>query len=163
MRVSVFARQRKLVFEYSHRVCERDTVLFEVRCGFTGIPFVLHNGQCMDKCLPTQGGKVKALAVTGKTRSRLLPNVPTYTETGEVRGFEATENWYGIVAPAGLSKDIVRRLHDDVVNAINAPDVQRLMADQGYVTAAGSPEQFANTIASDLSKWSKLLKTLDTR
>jgi tripartite-type tricarboxylate transporter receptor subunit TctC len=110
-----------------------------------------------------KAGKVKALAVTGATRSRLLPGVPTYTETGAARGFEATENWYGIVAPAGLSKDIVRKLHDDVVSAINAADVQRLMADQGYVTVAGSPEQFANRIVSDLSKWSKLLKSVDTK
>jgi tripartite-type tricarboxylate transporter receptor subunit TctC len=110
-----------------------------------------------------RAGKVRALAITGKTRSRLLPNVPTYIETGAVRGFEPSENWYGIVAPAGLSKEIVRKLHDDLVSAINAPDVQRLMADQGYVTVAGSPEQFANTITSDISKWSKLLKSVDTK
>ena len=112
---------------------------------------------------PIKAGKVRALAVTGKSRSRLLPNVPTYTETGALRGFEASENWYGIVGPAGLPRDIVRKLHDDVVTAINAPDVQRLMSDQAYVTVAGSPEQFAKTIESDLAKWSKLLKSVEIK
>jgi tripartite-type tricarboxylate transporter receptor subunit TctC len=46
-----------------------------------------------------RAGKVRALAVTGKTRSRLLPSVPTYSETGAVRDFEATENWYGSSRP----------------------------------------------------------------
>jgi tripartite-type tricarboxylate transporter receptor subunit TctC len=57
----------------------------------------------------------------------------------------------------------VLKLHGDVVSAINAPDVQRLMADQGYVMVTGSPEQFANRIVSDLSKWSKLLQSVDTK
>lgn len=110
-----------------------------------------------------KAGKLKALAVTGKVRSGLLPDVPTYSETTALHGFEGSANWYGIVAPAGTSKEIVRKLHDDVATAINTSEVQRLLSVQGFVTVSGSPEQFAKKIANDLSKWSNLLKTVDVR
>ena len=110
-----------------------------------------------------RGGKLKALAVTGKTRVRLLPDVPTYSEVTAFQGFEGSANWYGIVAPAGTPRPIVSRLHRDVMTAINTPEVQRVLSEQGFVLVADSPEQFARRIVSDMAKWSRLLKTLDLK
>ena len=110
-----------------------------------------------------KAGKLKALAITGKVRSRLLPDVPTYSEITALQGFEGSANWYGIVAPAGTPKALVSRLHDDVVTVINTPDVQRVLSEQGFVPVAGSPEQFATHIAADMAKWSRLWKSLDLK
>ncbi len=110
-----------------------------------------------------KAGKLKALAVTGKVRSRLLPHVPTYSEMTVLRGFEGSANWYGIVAPAGTSREIVRKLHNDAVTAMNTPEVQRLLSEQGFVATAGTPDDFTKRIVNDLAKWSKLLKTVELR
>jgi tripartite-type tricarboxylate transporter receptor subunit TctC len=110
-----------------------------------------------------RGGRLKALGVTGTVRSRLLPDVPTYSETTALQGFEGSANWYGIVAPAGTSRNIVGKLHDDVITAMAPPEVQRLLSEQGFVPVNGTPEQFTQRIVDDLAKWSKLIKTVDIR
>src|SRR5262249_49607990 len=102
-----------------------------------------------------RSGKVKALAVTGMVRSRLLPDVPTYSETTVLHGFEGSANWYGIVAPAGAPRAIVGKVHDDVAAALNAPENQRALAEQGFVVTATSPAEFAQRIAGDVVKWGK--------
>jgi tripartite-type tricarboxylate transporter receptor subunit TctC len=110
-----------------------------------------------------KSGRLRALAVTGKARSRLLPDVPTYAEVTALRGFEGSANWYGIVGPAGLTPAITSRLHRDVHAAIDTPDVQRVLAEQGFVLAASSPEAFAKRIASDRAKWSKMSGTIESK
>lgn len=110
-----------------------------------------------------RSGRLRALAVTGKTRSRLLPDVPTYSEVAALRGFEGSANWYGIVGPAGLRPAVTSRLHRDVLAAINTPDVQRVLAEQGFVLVAGSPEQFGKRIVSDMAKRSRVFKTLEVK
>lgn len=110
-----------------------------------------------------RAGKLRALAVSGKVRLPLLPNVPTYPEAADLQGFEGSANWYGIVAPAGTSKAIVRKLHDEIARTVKTPDVQRLLSDQAYITVSGTPEEFAKRIANDLSKWSNLLQKIDIR
>ena len=108
-----------------------------------------------------KAGRLKVLAVSGTVRSPLLPDVPTFRETAGLKGFEGSANWYGIVAPAGTPRNLVLTLHDAVAAAIQAPEVQRLLSDQGFVTIAGSPEAFGARIAADLSKWARLAKTMD--
>jgi len=110
-----------------------------------------------------RSGRLRALALTGQTRSRLLPDVPTYSEVAALRGFEGSANWYGFAGPAGLAPAITSRLHRDVLASINTPDVQRVLAEQGFVLAAGSPEAFAKRIASDLAKWSKVSGTIESK
>jgi len=107
-----------------------------------------------------RSGKVKALAVTGQVRSRLLPDVPTYSEIPALRGFEGSANWYGIVAPAGTPRAIVGKVHDDVVAALGSPEIQRGLAEQGFIVVAGSPGEFAKRIASDVLNWEKIAKSL---
>ena len=110
-----------------------------------------------------RSGRLRALAVTGMTRSRLLPDVPTYSEVAALRGFEGSANWYGIVAPPGLAPPITSRLHRDVLAAIDTPDVQRVLAEQGFVLTAGAPEAFAKRIATDMAKWSKVFRALEMK
>ena len=108
-----------------------------------------------------RSGRVKALAVTGQIRSRLLPEVPTCAETGVLPGFEGSANWYGIVAPAATPRAIVARVHDDVVAALNAPDNQRALVEQGFVVTAGSPAEFARRIAGDMIKWGRIATQIE--
>jgi len=110
-----------------------------------------------------RAGRLKALAVMGKTRSRLLPDVPAASEVAAFQGFEGSANWYGIVGPAGTPHAIMSRLHRDVTTAIDTPEVQRVLSEQGFVLVAGSPEQFATHIAADMAKWSRLWKSLDLK
>jgi tripartite-type tricarboxylate transporter receptor subunit TctC len=112
---------------------------------------------------PVRSGKVKALAVTGKVRSRLLPDVPTCAETGVLRGFEGSANWYGIVAPAGTPRAIVTRVHDDVVATLNQPEMQRALGEQGMVVVGGTPGEFAKRIADDVVRWGKAARSLPVK
>ena len=107
-----------------------------------------------------RAGKLKALAVSGKVRSSLLPTVPTYREAAGPQGFEGSANWYGMVTPAGTPREIVNKLHAAIATAINMPDVQRLLAEQAYITVAGSPEEFAKRMADDLTKWTSIAKSI---
>lgn len=110
-----------------------------------------------------RSGKLRALAVTGQTRSRLLPDVPTFTEVAVLQGFEGSANWYGIVGPKGLTPGITSHLHRHVVAAINTPDVQRVLEEQAFVLVASSPEAFGKRIAGDMAKWSKVFKALELK
>jgi tripartite-type tricarboxylate transporter receptor subunit TctC len=105
-------------------------------------------------------GKLKALVITGRQRSPLLPDVPICSEVTALNGFEGSANWYGIVAPSGTPKPLIARLHDDIDRAIRAPDVQRILPQQGYVTVGGTPDQFAQRIVDDVRKWAELSRTL---
>jgi tripartite-type tricarboxylate transporter receptor subunit TctC len=103
-----------------------------------------------------KSGKVRALAVTGKKRSALYPELPTLDESG-VKGFEIVQ-WYGFFAPAKTPKDIVARLNAEIVAVLRDPEVVKKMTEQGADIVTGSPEQFGKLAQSELAKWSKLVK-----
>jgi tripartite-type tricarboxylate transporter receptor subunit TctC len=103
-----------------------------------------------------KSGKVRAIAVTGKKRSALYPDLPTLDETG-VRGFEVVQ-WYGFFAPAKTPKEIVTRLNTEIVAVLRDPDVVKKMAEQGADIVTGSPDQFGKLVQSEIAKWSKLVK-----
>ena len=107
-----------------------------------------------------QAGKVKALAISGKSRSPLLPEVPTFQEGGEPKGFVSTENWYGIVGPAGLPAPVVARLHDELVKAVKGPQMQDALAQQGFVTLASTAEAFAVTMSDDIVRWGSVISAV---
>jgi tripartite-type tricarboxylate transporter receptor subunit TctC len=102
------------------------------------------------------GGKLKALGVTSAKRLAPLPNVPTIAEGG-VPGYEAT-SWYGVFVPAGTPKDIVARLHADIVRILKTPDVKERFAGEGGDIAADTPDEFAAFIRKDIPKWAKVVK-----
>jgi tripartite-type tricarboxylate transporter receptor subunit TctC len=102
-------------------------------------------------------GQVRALATTGKTRSTVLPDVPTADDAG-VKGYEAT-GWLGLMAPKGTPKTIVDQLNAAVNEAIQRPEIVKLWADQGAVPLSMTPEAFDKFLRGDIVKWAEVVKT----
>ncbi|VTU16310.1 Argininosuccinate lyase [Variovorax sp. SRS16] len=103
-----------------------------------------------------RAGKLKALAVTGKTRSSAMPNVPTAIESG-LPGYEVTA-WFGVFAPAGLPTAIRDRLNADITAVIKTPDMQKRLHDLGAEPDYGSAEAFADFGRSEVVKWAGVIK-----
>jgi tripartite-type tricarboxylate transporter receptor subunit TctC len=101
-------------------------------------------------------GQVRALATTGKTRSAVLPDVPTAEEAG-VGGYEATI-WLGLMAPKGTPQPIVDKLNTAVNEAIKRPEIIKLWADQGAAPMAMTPEAFDKFLRGDIVKWAEVVK-----
>ena len=103
-----------------------------------------------------KSGKLKAVAVTGKTRLTSLPDVPTVAESA-IPNYEFTL-WYGIVAPAGTPRAIIDRLNADLRKTMASPDVKEKLASIGGNLAVGSPDQFATVVRDEGVRWAKLAK-----
>ena len=103
-----------------------------------------------------RAGKLRALAVTGAKRSPALPDVPTIAESGFPK-FEATA-WYGVLAPAQTPRPIVIRLHDEIIKALQLPDVKERLASVGFEIVGSTPEAFGAYIQSEIRKWEKVVK-----
>ena len=101
-------------------------------------------------------GQVRALATTGKTRSAVLPDVPTAGEAG-VPGYEATI-WLGLMAPAGTPKPIIDKLNAAVNEVVKRPDIVKLWKDQGAVPMSMTPEEFDKYLRGDIAKWAEVVK-----
>jgi tripartite-type tricarboxylate transporter receptor subunit TctC len=102
-----------------------------------------------------RSGRLRALAVTSLQRQPVAKDIPTMIESG-FPGFEAG-TWFGLLVPAGTSRDIINRVHGDVAKAVRQPDVQKQLAGQGATTIGNTPEQFAAYIKSESAKWAKVL------
>jgi tripartite-type tricarboxylate transporter receptor subunit TctC len=103
-----------------------------------------------------KAGKAKALATTGPKRDPFMPEVPTVAEVG-YPGYQAT-NWYAYMAPAKTPKEIVARLHREIVKALNAPEVKELLNKQGLEPAPGTPQELARFIESEHKTWGRVVK-----
>jgi tripartite-type tricarboxylate transporter receptor subunit TctC len=103
-----------------------------------------------------KGGQLRPLAVTTLKRTPNLPDVPTIDELG-IKGFDAT-TWHGLVAPAGTPADVIKILHQAVVEALNDPGVQHSLDELGVDVASDTPEQFAAYIHSEIPKWAAVIK-----
>lgn len=103
-----------------------------------------------------RAGKLKVLAVMSAERSAVLPGVPTVAESG-YPGFEASV-WYGFVAPAGLPKPIIAKLHDAVQKAIASPEVRDQLAAAGGIPLPGPTEQFETLLKVDSARYGKLIR-----
>ena len=108
-----------------------------------------------------RAGKLKALGVTSEKRSRAAPEVPTFAEAG-VTGYEAT-GWFGVVAPAGTPDPIIRRLNAEFRRALDDPQLRERMIALGCEPAAGTPEEFAGRIRSEIPKWADVVKRSGTK
>jgi tripartite-type tricarboxylate transporter receptor subunit TctC len=102
-----------------------------------------------------KAGAVRALGTSGKTRSTVLPEIPTVAET--VPGYEATI-WIGMVAPKGTPPAIVNRLNAEITKIVSRPDVRRDWAAQGAVAMTMTPDEFAKYIADDIVKWERIVR-----
>ncbi len=104
-----------------------------------------------------KAGKLRALAVSGATRSPVLPDVPTIGET--VAGYNGTL-WIGLFAPAGVPADAQARLQDAMARALAAKDLRERLELQGVeIAPKTTPEQFAALLQEDITKWAKVVKT----
>ena len=114
--------------------------------------------------LPTiphvRAGKLRALAVSGKQRAAVLPEVPTVAE--QVAGFEAS-SWYGVFAPAGTPADVIAKLNQEMVRALTPPEVRQRLAIEGTEVVAGNPEEFMNLFRAEVAKWARVVKQAGIR
>jgi tripartite-type tricarboxylate transporter receptor subunit TctC len=131
--------------------------------GSTGARADILSGQIdmMFDSVPTMAptieeGRVKALGTSGKTRSPVLPNVPTIAEGG-IPDYNATI-WIGVMAPAGTPKPIVDLLNREINKILSRPDIQESWRRQGTNTMVMTPEEFGRYIEAEIERWAKLIK-----
>ncbi len=106
-------------------------------------------------------GQVRALATTGKMRSKVLPDVPTASEAG-VPGYEATI-WLGLMAPMGTPKPVIDKLNAAVNAVVKRPDIVKLWTEQGAVAMSMTPEEFDKYLRGDIVKWADVVKRFADR
>jgi tripartite-type tricarboxylate transporter receptor subunit TctC len=106
-----------------------------------------------------KGGKLTPLAVTSAQRSPALPDLPTVEEAGgpALKGYEAS-SWFGLLAPAGTSPDIVNRIQQEVAKSLATPAIKEKMLAQGAIPSGNTPADFTKLIASEHVKWAKVVK-----
>jgi tripartite-type tricarboxylate transporter receptor subunit TctC len=102
-----------------------------------------------------RSGRLRALALTGDTRSSTMPDVPTLKELGiDVSAYA----WWGILAPAGTPRPIIDKLHSEIVKAIHQPDVQKTLIETlGMEVMAASPEDTQKWIIAQMTRWGKVV------
>ena len=116
----------------------------------------------MTSVLPhVKAGKLKAFAITTKSRSPLAPAIPTMDEAG-VPGYESSI-WNGILVPAGTPRAIVNRLHDTLVEILKSPQAQERYANVGAEIRYNSPDEFRKLIAAEMAKWGKVVRAAGIR
>jgi tripartite-type tricarboxylate transporter receptor subunit TctC len=101
-------------------------------------------------------GKLRALALLGKERYPDLPDVPTAAESG-MPEFEV-DTWYGVLAPAGVPREIVARLNGELVRMMRAPEMRERLAPMGIQPLASTPEEFGAFLQSEVARWGKVVR-----
>lgn len=107
-----------------------------------------------------KSGKIRALAVTSRTRAAVLPDVPAITEF--VPGYEASQ-WFGIVAPKNTPPDIIDKLNKLINEGLADPQVNELLEELGETVVARSSADFGKRIAADADKWAKVMRTANIK
>jgi tripartite-type tricarboxylate transporter receptor subunit TctC len=124
-----------------------DLVAGQVQLAIVGIPPVLPH---------VKNGRLRALGVTGKTRSPELPDVPTVDEAG-VPGY-VVNLWYGLLVPTGTPQAIVTRLASEVTRIVRAPEMREKLAAAGAEPGGGTPEDYAAVIRADTVLWTRVIR-----
>ena len=106
-------------------------------------------------------GKVRALGVTGASRSQSMPDVPTMTEGGypDIKG----DSWVGFLVPAGTPKDIVVLLNREIAKILALPDMKDRLVSLGSDAVASSPEEFAQRIKTEIETWGKVIRAANIK
>lgn len=104
-----------------------------------------------------KAGMVRALGTSGKTRSSILPDVPTMAEAG-VPGFNATL-WVGFMAPVGTPKPIVDKLHDEITKILRRPDIKQAWEKTGATPIVMTQPEFKSFMEAQVAKWAEVIKT----
>ena len=101
-------------------------------------------------------GRIKALGVASAQRMPAFPNIPTISETG-LPGYEVT-TWFGVMVPAGVPKDVLGKLHGEMMKILKQPEVQSRFQGEGGDVTPITPEQFAAFINTEIAKWDKAVR-----
>jgi tripartite-type tricarboxylate transporter receptor subunit TctC len=102
-----------------------------------------------------QAGKFRALAITGRARSPILPDVPTMAEAG-IEGVEIYE-WFALVAPAGIPAEATRRLHAETLRFLARPDIRSKLADQGVEMVPQTPDELRDFIRQEIARYREII------
>ena len=125
-----------------------DLLSGQVTVGFPGIAGMLPQ---------IKAGKLRALAVTSARRSPELPQVPTVAEAG-VKGYDVTA-WFGVAGPKGMPRDIVLKLHAELLRILKNPEVQKLLLNAGQEVAwQDTPELFGEMLKVESAKWARMVQ-----
>jgi tripartite-type tricarboxylate transporter receptor subunit TctC len=108
-----------------------------------------------------KAGRVRALGTSGRTRSTVMPDVPTIAEAG-VKGYETTI-WIGIMAPTGTPRAAVERLNAEITRVVSRPDVKKTWGDQGAIPMTMTVTEFEKHLHADIAKWAKVVKISGAR
>jgi tripartite-type tricarboxylate transporter receptor subunit TctC len=108
-----------------------------------------------------KSGKIRAIAVSGETRLRSLPDVPTFTQAG-LPGYEV-KSWQGILAPAKTPKPIIDQLSQEITRILQMPEVRETLLTMGADPFVSTPQQFAALIKVDLVRYAKLIKAANIK
>jgi len=103
-----------------------------------------------------KAGRLRALAITTRTRSPAMPELPTISESA-LPGYDFS-SWYGLMVPAGTPQPVIGRLHDETVKALKLPDLQQRLASEGCDAVGSTPEQLAAYIKTEMARWAKVVK-----
>jgi tripartite-type tricarboxylate transporter receptor subunit TctC len=104
-----------------------------------------------------KAGTIIALAVAGRQRLALLPDVPAAAEAG-LPGWQAS-SWFGVVAPAGTPPAIIKRLHVEIATAVRLPAMQRFTSESGARMVGNTPDEFAGLIVDERGKWGEIVRS----
>jgi len=108
-----------------------------------------------------KAGRLRILASAAVKRTALLPDIPTFAESG-VSGVEVT-NWYSVMSVGGTPPPVLKRLHDELMRAIASPDMRERLAAGALEPAPNTPEQFRKMIAHELQRWARVIKDAGIR
>ena len=104
-----------------------------------------------------KAGKLRALGVTTPGRTPIAPEIPSIAEAG-LKGFDMT-NWYGLVVPSTTPRDVVVKLNAEIARILKLPELRGRLAEDGMTVVAGTPEQFAQFLARETAKFSRVIET----
>lgn len=108
-----------------------------------------------------KGGKLKALGVTGATRSAAAPDLPTIAEEG-VRGYDFS-SWFGFFAPGKTPKAVIAKLNQEIVHILKTPEMKNRLTQDGADVIASTPQEFSAYLASETKKWEQVIKQAGIR
>ena len=108
-----------------------------------------------------RSGRLRPLAIAAPRRDRQLPEVPTMKEAG-IDGVEVAV-WYGVFAPSGTPKEIVRTLADAVMRATRDPDTRKRLLEQGAEPVGNTPEEFSRLMREEVARWAEVVKVSGAR
>jgi len=108
-----------------------------------------------------QSGRLRALAVSTKERLPTLPNLPTIDESG-LAGFDGG-SWQGVVMPAGAPRDIVNKVHGELVKMLNSPDMKEKILAMGGIALPNTPDEFLAFMKAESEKWAKVAKAANVK